>query len=144
MIGDAYLPSDHNVVLHYGAAGKSRLGSYHDILADLNIVSDMNQIINFRTAPDASHIQRTPINCRVGPNLDIVSDFQLSSLGEFFIMPGFFIAHITEAITTEHCTGMNNHAIAQPRPRIDGHIRMQLTIISHAHLCPDHAPCSDP
>ena len=42
MIGDAHLASDHDIVLHYGAAGESSLGSDDDILADLHIVSHMN------------------------------------------------------------------------------------------------------
>src|SRR2546430_999149 len=144
MIGDAHLPSNHNVVLYYGTAGESGLGSDDDILADLHIVSHMNQIIDFRATPDASHIQRSSIDRGVGPDLDIVFDLQAPDLREFFILPCLFIAHITEAITAEHCTGMNHHTITHPRARIDRYIRMQLAVISHPHLGPDHASCSDP
>ena len=58
-------------------------------------------------------------------------------------MAGLFIAYIAEAIAAEYCTGLNHHAIAQARAGVDGHIRMQLTIIPDDHFGADHTSGSD-
>src|SRR5207248_7790933 len=142
VIGDTHLASDHNVVLHYGAAGESCLGGNDDILADLHIVSNVNQVIDFCATADACDIQSAAVNGGVGSNFDIVFDFQFPDLGKFLIMPGLFIAYIAESITAEYCAGLDHYAIAQAGAGIDRDVGMQLTIVSDDDVRADYDSCS--
>src|SRR5215469_13564450 len=88
VIGNSNLPADDHLVLDHGAAGDPGLCSDHDILTNVDVVSHMHEVINFRSAADASYVQGATIYGRVRADLDVIFDLQASNLGEFFVSAG--------------------------------------------------------
>ena len=56
MLADAYLSSNHNVVFNGDTAGKASLGGYDHVLANKAVVSDVDQIVDLGSAPDARRL----------------------------------------------------------------------------------------
>ncbi len=82
MFAHAHLATDNDIVFDGDAAGKSCLCRNDDVLADLAVVADVHQVVYLRAAANAGGLKRTAVNRCVGPDLDVVFDYQFPYLGE--------------------------------------------------------------
>src|SRR5712692_9311246 len=98
MFPDADLATQHDILFYHNTARKTDLCGNDDVLPDLAVMSDMHQIVDLRAATDARDLECTPIDSRIGADLDVVANLQSPHLGKFLIPAGRGIAHITEAI----------------------------------------------
>jgi hypothetical protein len=108
---DANLSGQNNSISDFAAPGDAHLGYDNGFLAHVNIVSDLNLVIDFRSSTDAGLAQGRPIHGGVGPDFHIVLNNHSADLGDF--------KHIitalseTEPITAQDYTGMQNHPVAE-------------------------------
>ena len=127
------------------AAGKSGLRGDHYIFSDLAVMTDVHQIVDLRASADAGDVQGAAIHGRVGADLDVIFNFQPADLRKLFIPAGLLIAHVAEAVAAEHRAGVNDHAIAESRARIDSDIRIQIdSRVRCFTFGADHAAGADP
>src|SRR5262249_16773867 len=100
MIGDSDLPTDDNSAPDNAGTRNPGLCSDHGVRANLHVVSDMDQVIQFYAFGDACVFERTAINCRVCANLDVVANLHDSSLRKLPILP--FPEGVSEAVRANH------------------------------------------
>ena len=72
VFADADLAAEHHAILNSNATGEAGLRGNDDIFADLAIVADVDQVIDFRAAANARFVQRAAIDGRIGSDLDII------------------------------------------------------------------------
>src|SRR2546427_403326 len=72
MISQAHLPGDDDVVLNNDAPGNAGLGCNGAVLADLDVVAHLNQVVNFGAAAYAGCSQGATVYGGVGANLNLV------------------------------------------------------------------------
>jgi len=61
VIGNSHLSPDNDVVFYDGAAGKAALSGDDYIFADLNVMANVHQVVDFCAATDASFVEGTAI-----------------------------------------------------------------------------------
>src|SRR5207302_1754548 len=108
------------------------------------VVPDVDEIIDLRSLPDTSFVQRPAVDGCVGANLHIVFDHERADLGKFLVAPVARIADISESIASQNRASMYDHAIAQSCPRINGDIRINFALATNLHSPPDDATGADP
>lgn len=136
MLANPDLPAEYRSILNDDAAGKARLGCDDDVFTNLAIVSDVNQVVDLRSAPDSGLIEGAPIDGRIRPNLHIIFNDQSSNLRKLLVMARLAIPHVTEAIAAQHSPGMRNDAIPQLGSRVNGDVRINLALAPNCDSSP--------
>jgi len=95
-------------------------------------MSHLDQVVDFCTSTDVSHLQSRTINCCTGPNLDVVINNNNTNLRDF--KPGLAVRHIAKTIGTNYRAVMDCHAVPNPAPLSYAHSGMKSNIVSH--YCP--------
>src|SRR5262245_26929130 len=126
MFANADLPADQALVPYEGTARDSCLRRNDRMLAHLNVVSDLNEVIEFRSTANHSSLQRTPIDAGVCTDLDIVFNNDLADLRKLHV--AFAILHVTKPIGPDHRARMNNDAVSDRHIFIDDNSRIQRAI----------------
>src|SRR5438309_10139462 len=113
MLANPDLPTTHRSIIHNDAAGKPRLRCDDDIFANVAIVSDVNQVVDLRSAPDSCLIEGAAINGCIGTDFHVIFNHQPSNLRKLLVMPGLAITHVTETIAAQHSPGIHDDAVSQ-------------------------------
>src|SRR5712671_6504634 len=103
----------------------------------------MHEIIDFRAPTDAGFIERAPIDRGVRADLNIVFDDEASDLGELFVASRLGIADVTETLTAQHSTGLDNDSIAERSAGINSDIRVEAAVSADFNVVADHAAGAD-
>src|SRR5215831_15753967 len=103
---------------------------------DVAVVADMDQIIDLHAILNNCVLQGPAVYHRAGANLDVVSDYHLSEMIDFY--RPIFSTCIAKAVATQDCIGMDPYAISHARPRIDDHTQINHTVSPDASFRPDH------
>ena len=72
---------------------------YNYVLADLDVVADVHQVVDLCAAADSGFVERAAVDGGVGSDLYIVFDYQPSDLWELLVAAGLGIADVAEAFT---------------------------------------------
>jgi hypothetical protein len=65
------LSSEHNAIFDHDATRQTGLRRDDDILADLTVVTDVDQVVDLRAAADAGFVERAAIDGGVGADLNV-------------------------------------------------------------------------
>jgi len=117
MIGDADLSADYGALPYRAAAGNSSLRGDHGVLADLDIVSHLHEVIDFYSGGDLSGFERASIDCGVCADLHVVGNFDSADLRKFPVAA--FAEDVTETVAADDCAGVNFDAIAESRAGVE-------------------------
>src|SRR5580698_8417207 len=133
VVANAHLSRQHSALAH--RARSADTGSHHQdhILADVAVVANVYQVVDLRPAADARLGQRAAINGRIGADLDVVLDRQRSLLRELRVSAGLRIAHVAEAVRTQHRPGVDHDAITNCGSRIKHGARIDPAVFADLH-----------
>ena len=123
MIGDADLAADHGALAYRAAAGDSRLRGDYGVLADLDVVSYLHEVVDFYAGGDLSGFERAAIDGGVRADFHVVGNFDSADLREFPVAA--FAEDVAEAVAADDGAGMNFDAIAESRTGVERDARMQ-------------------
>src|SRR5690606_38142335 len=123
MIANTHLACNHDIVAGGSTAGDANLGAQQIVLADLAIVPDLHQVIDLCPAADACRSIGAAVDGRIGADLDVGADFYVPKLGSQFMATG--VLTIAKPIGPNHGTGVNDGAIPDGGPFVEGHSREQ-------------------
>ena len=107
-------------------------------------MADVNEIVYLCAAANTSRLKRAAVNGCVGPDFDVVFDYQLSDLGELFVPSSSGIADVSEAVAAENRAGVDDHAIANASAGINRDIGMNCAVIADCRSLADDATGADP
>jgi hypothetical protein len=128
MIRDAHLPADHDMMTKRTRAGNSGLRGDHRMHANLHVVSYVDEVIELHAFRDARVAQRAAIDSGVCANLHVIADLHDAYLGKFPVAA--IAVNVAETIGANHGSGVNFDAMADPRPRINDHMRVNPAIFA--------------
>ncbi len=83
MPDDSHLPRQYNPVTDLGGAGYPYLRYNNAVAAYFNVVGNLNKVIDFRPAPDASRPQGSTVYRSVGTDLHLIFDLNPADLLDF-------------------------------------------------------------
>lgn len=106
---------------YHSTASNTRTAGHGGVLADMNVVANLNQIVELDAVVQHRVLQRTPVNAGVSTNLAVVANSYGTQL--FDLDPGPAVRRKAESVRTHHDTGMQDTALAD------------LAIITHRNTC---------
>ena len=109
VIGNCGLAAHRYIVSNNCAAGNTALSSHEHIFPDLDVMSDLAEIIDLRTGTDNGIAKGATINRGVGAYLDIVFDDHGTELRELVDFAALF--DIPESICPDDRPGMEDDAL---------------------------------
>lgn len=80
MARDSCAGGDGNPISKDGTSGNPCISADKTTLSHLNIVSDLDEVVNFSAIPDDGATKRGPINGAICANLNIIFDHNISDL----------------------------------------------------------------
>src|SRR5687767_1172374 len=110
MVTHAHLTADDAIILNDCAARYPGLRRYHYSLTDLNVVSDLNEVIDLSAFAYPSLAQGSAVDTCIGTDLDILFDDHSSYLWKLDV--SIVILNITKPIGTDDDAGMQDDRIA--------------------------------
>ena len=87
------------------AAGHRRMG------ADVDVVANLNQIVQFHAIFDHGVVERAAIDAGVGADLDVVADADCAQL--FDLDPGPLMGREAKSVRPDHHTRVHDATLAQ-------------------------------
>ena len=138
MITKSDLAANHAVILDGNAATNTGLGSDNYSLADVAVVTYMDQVIELRSPPYPSLSQGRTIHARMRTYLDIVFDHYRSYLRKLVI--AHVVPHITKAVRANTYSGVKNNAITKRDTVIEHDVGVQYAVPANGDvLSNEHA-----
>src|SRR3954471_12782111 len=107
------LSTDADEILKDGRARNTDLSGEGAAAADDDVVCDVHQVIEARTRTDHSVSVRSPVNRRVGSNLDIVCKDHAAQMG--YRLKSGFRGSEAKSFLSDPRTGIDVDALAQQR-----------------------------
>src|SRR5690606_14129069 len=132
----AHLSTNNGVPADFGTPGNSRLGSYHRMFANLDIVRNLNQIIQLYALPYDGRSHRSTIDYRIRTDFDIILNDYVSNLADF-IVGAILLGGKPKTIATHHRSGVDDNALANHAIEINRYPREQGGIVSDFHIIAD-------
>src|SRR5450631_3102662 len=114
-----------------GTTRNPHLGDNHAILTYLAVVGDLHQVVKLGTAPDQGSLKGCTINTGIGADLHIILKNHDTDLGDWIVTAA--IGRITESVTANNCTGLNNTAAADTAALADNRIGMNCRIVAYRY-----------
>src|SRR5678810_211592 len=115
----------------------SRLGSDHSVFADFDVVRNLHQVIDFRTAANHRGLQGSPIDACVGANFDIVFDNDRADLWKLHVP--LAVLYKSKPVGSDDSAGVNNDVIPDLDIGIYHHARIQHASVANFHISFDDA-----
>src|SRR5690349_16916735 len=106
-------------------------------------MSHMHQVVELRATPDHRGIERSPVDGRIGPDLDVIADLECPYLREFFVPAALRITHKSESIAPQHRPRVHHNPLAQPRSGINRYVRKEFAITTDDYPCADRTSCAN-
>ena len=128
VLADADLTADEALRANCRTAGDTCLRGDDRVLADFNVVGNLDQVIKLHAAANDGRFERSPIDAGVRADFDIIFDDHLSYLWKFNARDAVF--NETESIGADNSAGVNDHAISDLDIFIDNNPGIQRAVIA--------------
>ena len=131
VIGNAHMTRQDYVVADPGAPRDADPRHDQAAFADLHIVADLDQVIQFGAAPDDSVVDTPPVDTGVGADLDLVLQNAAAHVGNPRVP--LAVPEVAEAITADYRARLEHHAIADPAARHSIPSRADDGVLAHRY-----------
>ena len=136
VVGDADLPGEEAVAAHARGSGNSGLRRGDGVLADLHVVSDLDQVVELHAAADDGRVGLRAVDAGVGADLHVVLDDDVAQLGDLVEASGG-VGHESEAVGADDGPGVEDAAAADDAPLVDLHARIERRAVADPHAAAD-------
>ena len=143
VVANADLSSHDDVVFDRDAAGEAGLGGDDYIFSELAVVADVNEIIDFCALADASFVEGSAVDGRVGSDFDVVFEDETADLRGLLVASCLRVADVAEAFTAEDGSGLDDDAIAKMDCGIDGDVGVDAAVRSDRDIVADYCAGAD-
>src|SRR5690349_15991041 len=111
MACDPHLAGQNDIISQLRAASDASLGNDEAVLADGDIMSNLDKVVDFGASSDDCGSQRPAINRNVSPDFDIITNDDVPNLGHLTMDAA--VLDITKPVGSNYGAGMDPYAIAQ-------------------------------
>src|SRR5208282_1364972 len=129
MSGKTGLSGEDDVFAELATAGDAHLRDDQGAFANFDVVRDLHEVINLRAFADDRRAERAAVNRHV------VADDDVADLRHLAV--NVAVLHVTEAVRTNHRAGVNAHALADFRVRINSDVRKQIHVVGQLAVVAD-------
>src|SRR5438046_1220925 len=137
MLADSDLSPDHAVGSQHRAPGNARLRCNDGVLADLNVVGNLDKIVELHTAANDGRFERAAIDTSVGADLDVIFDNNLAHLRKFHM--GVAVFHKPETVCADYRASMNDDAVSNFNTLVNDDSRIERAVVADPRALPDVA-----
>ena len=156
----ADLSGEEAVAPHPRGAGDAGLGRGYGVFADLDVVSDLNQVVELDAPADHRRIGLGAVDAGVGPDLYVVFDHHVAQLRNL-VETARGVGHEAETVGADHGSrvqdavaadpaafvyldsGVEDRAFAHRNPRSEVNLRIDLAVLADFHARFDHREIPD-
>src|SRR5215813_7180154 len=135
MIAEPNLSADDAIILDRDAAADAGLRSDDNPLADITVVTDVNQVVQLCPFTDSRSPERSAIDCGVRTHFNIIFDDYRADLRKLVIAE--IAANVAEAVGADYHAGVQNDAIADRYTVFEEHVGMYYAVVSNGYLVAD-------
>lgn len=128
VIDQAGLPSDHDPLADCRTARDAHLGYDDPVFSHGHVMSDLDQVVDFCALPDVGGSERGPVDRHIGSDFDVIFNDDDASLWNFMMTA--FVLNVSESVTSDHGSGVDNDPGAYPASVLNTHVRMKYGIIT--------------
>ena len=100
------------------APSQHRVGDHECVLADLDVVSDMDEVVDLRASADDRVAEGAPVDCSERLDLDVILDHNAPDMRKLLQMP-ILVRLEPEAVAADHAARMNDHIAPDPDVVVD-------------------------
>src|SRR6185369_8210729 len=98
------------------------------MFADGDVMSDVDEVIDFGARPDGRGPKRAPIDGRVGPNFDVIMNDNLAELKNLAMTS--FIENVTGAIRAKDRSCVNSDTVTDAGFLIENYVGVKTNVLS--------------
>ena len=131
MSADSGLGGNGDVILDATTACQSTLGNDEAMFANNDVVSDLDEVVDFCSFADDGLSEARTINGGVGADLHVVADFDDADLVDFDVAAVGELVAVT--IGTDDGSGVNDHIVTEDAAFGDSYVGADLAVL--ADLC---------
>ena len=121
MVDHANLTRQRHVRAQAAAARDANLCQEQVILTDLDVMGDMDQVVDLRTATDERLSYSGAVDAQIGTDFHIIFNAHPTDLWDFQ-MVAIWTRYIAIPIGPDHRTRVDDHSLANRHVIVDGHV----------------------
>ncbi len=114
------------MVADLARTGNTDLCYQKAVVANLNVVSDLHQVVDLRARPDSGFAEGSAINAHIGPQFHIVLEHHDPDLRHFVM--DTVDGCKTEAVSAYYGAGVDGAAVTDPTPVFNYYPRVEYAI----------------
>ena len=107
------------------------------MLANDHVVTNLDEIVDFRATADLSVVQGAPVNRAIGPDFDVVLDDHSADLRNLAVVS--LIKNVAEPVRADYCAGVNADALGQAASVVDADVWKKVARLAKRGIVPDRA-----
>ena len=136
MSGNADLACQYAVPADLGGAGDAALRSHHRIVADLDIVGDLAEVVYLHAVADDGGFHFRAVDGGAGSDFHIVADDDIPEMLD--LLPGaVWLRSVAKAVRADHRIGMNDDIVPDHHSRVDAHSRINDAVLADDGIVTD-------
>ena len=135
VIGDSRLPRNYDVVTGRAGTRDAHLTDQEVMLADLNIVGDLDEIVDFGAVANAGRLESAAVDGGASAHLHVIADFDVAQLRHFDVLAAF--EPIAEAVCSDHGVGVDGDAVAEDGAVVQDGIGKKRDIVAELAMAAD-------
>ena len=132
MVGNTHLPREEAVAAHLRGACDAGLCRRDGVLADLHVVADLDQVVQFHAPPDDRRIGFGAVDAGIGADLHVVFYHDVAQLGDL-VEPACGIGHESESVGADHGARVQDAVAADKAAFVDLDPRIEDGAFSHTY-----------
>ena len=136
MVADTGAPADDDEPAQPRAATDHHAAGQDAVLADPHVVPHVHQVVDLRAPLDHRVVDAAAVDRRERPDLDVVAEHQAAHVRDPLVTRGTAVE--AEAGAAQDRARLHAHALAQPRPPPDHHVRAQPAVVAQHHVILQH------
>ena len=121
MVDHANLTRQRHMRAQAAATRDANLCQEQVILTDLDVMGDVDQVIDLRTAADQRLPQGGAVETDIGADFHVIFNAHPTDLRDFQ-MVAIWTRHIAIPIGANHRTRVDDHSLANRHAIVDGHV----------------------
>ena len=136
MSGKSSLSANHTPGTNLGAACQSYLSTHHGVLANLAVVSHLNQVVQLHTLANGGLSHGAAVDTCVGTNLNVILDYYDTNLWNLIVALG--VRCKAKAVGTYHATCVYCNIISNLTSLIDGYMGVEQAFLAYLYAITNH------
>ena len=132
---DAHLPAKHTPLADFRRAGHAHLCRHHRVLADVGVVGNLHEIVDFHAFSDVCAAHRGAVHAAVCPDFHVVFNHHVSNLRNLVV--AVLRGREAEAVGTDDAAGVERHARPDAAVVVNDGVRIDDAVVAHRHALAD-------